>query len=109
MITLGFQWTNWKKNMVKDYERILTKQNNACALCHISETDYLEVCGKKLCVDHCHVTGEVRGLLCRTCNSGLEKLGDKSKHLYRAYKYLWLFENYCGVVDELKGDLDYEQ
>jgi hypothetical protein len=92
----------------RDYEKILAKQDNKCALCGINDVDYFEKYRQKFCIDHCHKTGEVRGLLCRTCNSGLGKLGDKSKHLYRAYKYLWLFENHCGIIDELKGDLDYE-
>ena len=51
------------------------------------------ICGSKpkrnhLCVDHCHETGKVRGLLCHTCNSGIGLLGDNANGLLRAYNYL---------------------
>lgn len=39
-------------------------QQGLCAICH-----QLPVDDEKLCVDHDHVTGEFRGLLCRTCNA----------------------------------------
>lgn len=42
-------------------------QGGACAIC-------LKV--KKLCVDHDHVTGEVRGLLCVRCNANLAAIED---------------------------------
>lgn len=41
-----------------------------------------------LCVDHDHVTGEVRGLLCGSCNRALGLLGDNLEGVMRAVKYL---------------------
>ena len=35
-----------------------------------------EFFGKELCVDHCHKTGKIRGLLCFACNSGIGHLKD---------------------------------
>jgi hypothetical protein len=40
------------------------------------------------CVDHCHTTGNVRGLLCRGCNAAIGSLGDSPELLERAVKYL---------------------
>lgn len=51
------------------------------------------VCGKLLtadtmCVDHCHSTGVVRGVLCSGCNTGLGLLGDTRESLMKAVSYL---------------------
>jgi hypothetical protein len=40
------------------------------------------------CVDHCHVTGKVRGLLCATCNLMLGYAQDDPSILRRAAEYL---------------------
>ena len=63
------------------YDRILAYQNGACAIC-LRVVDYM------LHVDHNHDTGEVRGLLCRGCNSGMGMLGDNVDRLQRAIEYL---------------------
>lgn len=49
-----------------------------------------EVCGStdELCVDHDHVTGEVRGALCRGCNRSIGQLGDDLESLQKAVDYL---------------------
>jgi hypothetical protein len=51
------------------------------------------ICGatKHICIDHCHETGAVRGLLCRSCNLGLGMLGDNLIGLRFAVKYLETF------------------
>ncbi len=46
-----------------------------------------------LCVDHCHDTSVVRGLLCGTCNRAIGQLGDNSELLHKAYLYLKEFED----------------
>ncbi len=42
------------------YNEILKKQNNACAICKRDRSNFKN----NLAVDHDHKTGEVRGLLC---------------------------------------------
>lgn len=42
----------------------------------------------RLAVDHDHLTGTVRGLLCTTCNTALGKLGDSPTFLRTAAYYL---------------------
>jgi len=49
-----------------DYQRMLVEQESHCKAC--SRTPAQEF-HKRLCVDHNHVTGEVRCLLCTRCNS----------------------------------------
>jgi len=64
---------------LSDYNNMLMVQNNKCAICGVAEN---------LCVDHCHTTTKVRGLLCRKCNSLLGFAEDKSETLLSAIKYL---------------------
>ena len=47
----------------EDYEKMLKQQNNGCAICFRKPGE-----GKYLHVDHCHKTGNIRGLLCHQCN-----------------------------------------
>lgn len=41
-----------------------------------------------LCLDHCHVTGDLRGYLCRGCNHGLGNFQDDPELLRAAIAYL---------------------
>ncbi len=55
-----------------------------------------EVCGddKKLVIDHNHTTGEVRGVLCHGCNTGIGHLGDNPERLEAAVVYLMRVGHY---------------
>lgn len=64
---------------IEDYERLLAEQRGGCALC--GSTD-------RLCVDHDHETGRVRGILCFKCNTAIGMLGDSAAGLRRAFEYL---------------------
>lgn len=68
----------------EEYEALLEKQNNVCAICGITA----EEIGRKLVVDHNHETLQVRGLLCWRCNSGLGFFQDNQTHLAIAIEYL---------------------
>src|SRR3990167_3365938 len=56
-------------------------QNNLCLIC---ESSILV----KFHIDHSHITGKVRGLLCTPCNMGLGLFKDSRKLLERAIEYL---------------------
>jgi hypothetical protein len=43
---------------------------------------------ERLCVDHCHATGRIRGLLCRKCNSALAYLREEQRTMIAALAYL---------------------
>jgi len=67
---------------VAEYERLYTEQLGRCAIC----VDPLaEV---KVCVDHDHETGAVRGLLCNRCNQGLGYFRDSAGIMNAAVRYL---------------------
>jgi hypothetical protein len=74
------QWLKWKYGLsIEQYRALILKQYGCCAVCDKQS---------ELVVDHCHLTGVVRGLLCPTCNQGLGKLGDTVGSLKCVLKYL---------------------
>jgi len=81
---LNAQKTTCKKYglTVTQYESMLAEQGGGCAICGTKPD------GKRLAIDHCHKTGEVRGLLCSPCNVGLGHFRDDTDLLYKAVKYL---------------------
>jgi hypothetical protein len=48
------------------------------------------ICGSvnRLCIDHCHDTGDVRGILCSKCNTALGMFDDDTDKMKRAIDYL---------------------
>lgn len=74
------------------YVQMLVNQGFKCAVCG---KDHAEVPGNKwakarLAVDHDHITGEIRGLLCFECNTGIGHFGDSPERLRSAARYLEL-------------------
>lgn len=76
---------------INDYEKMLIAQDNKCAICRCEETRVLKGKVMRLCIDHDHETGRIRGLLCHNCNSGLGKFGDNPDLLTLAVIYLMDF------------------
>lgn len=66
----------------EQYDERCLAQGNRCAVCKESDK------GQRLSVDHCHRTGRVRGLLCRSCNTALGLLKEKSSLFLKAVEYL---------------------
>ena len=64
-----------------DYEKMLFVQMGLCAICLMKPKN-------KLHVDHDHLTGKVRGLLCGNCNKALGLLRDNTDFLSKAIEYL---------------------
>lgn len=77
---------------LEDYDRMLKEQDFVCAICGNPESVNKNGRTYDLCVDHNHETGEVRGLLCRNCNSGIGLLKDNSETLVKALNYLIKWE-----------------
>lgn len=73
-----------------EYEDLLKKQKHKCAICNIGENDssYSKYTRPSFCVDHCHATKKVRGLLCNNCNRGIGLLKENVNTLQEAIRYL---------------------
>ena len=71
---------------VEEFDALLESQDNMCAICGLKSDDHGN--GKRLCVDHCHETSEVRGILCSNCNTAIGLLGDDPERIAKALEYL---------------------
>jgi hypothetical protein len=67
-----------------DFNKMLLEQNNCCAICNTEFT-------KTPHVDHDHVKGTVRQLLCTYCNTGLGNFKEDQSLLNKAIMYLQKF------------------
>jgi hypothetical protein len=65
----------------QDKQDMIAAQNGACALC-------LKPFVSHACIDHCHQTGQVRGILCVGCNVALGRLGDTIEAIEGVLDYL---------------------
>ena len=65
------------------YKELLSRQSNCCAICSL-------LFGVETLpnIDHNHLTGRVRGLLCRACNLGLGHFRDSPTKIENIVKYL---------------------
>lgn len=74
---------------LKQYDIMLETQNGVCAICGHSETTINRFGGvDRLCVDHNHITGRLRGLLCHNCNLVIGNAKESINTLSMAIKYL---------------------
>lgn len=69
---------------IDDWDAMLEHQGGVCAICKELPRDGRD----SLDVDHDHVSGYVRGLLCGPCNRAIGAFGDDSHRLIRAAYYL---------------------
>ena len=79
---------------VEDYDRMFKKQNGVCAICHTRQLY------QKLAVDHCHKTGQIRGLLCQHCNRSIGLMFDSPFRLRNAAEYIETSRQTTGSASE---------
>lgn len=65
---------------MEQYGDMWARQGGLCGICRRTH--------RKMCVDHDHATGVVRGILCQPCNVCLGGLGDNLDGVMRAVRYL---------------------
>lgn len=63
----------------EQYNEALKTHSQKCAMCGRYDN---------LIIDHCHLTGKFRGLICRFCNFILGRFKDDPSILHKAQKYL---------------------
>ncbi len=68
-----------------EYNKMLLEQDGRCWTCSKHADDERD---KVLVVDHNHLTGEVRGLLCSNCNTAIGLLQESQEILEKVSKYL---------------------
>ena len=76
---------NYKKKYgitLEEYNCMLEKQNNCCAVCKDPPIK------QRLHVDHNHVTGKVRGLLCQACNVSIGKMKESPELIRKLADYV---------------------
>lgn len=84
------KWLKSKFDLTWDeYISMYAAQNKTCAICLIP----ISIVSKgrnhtTACVDHCHSSGKIRGLLCNHCNRALGLLKDNLETIKRMEKYL---------------------
>jgi Autographiviridae endonuclease VII len=67
---------------LEDHDRMFAQQGGRCRICKRKS---------KLFIDHCHVSGRVRGLLCNNCNCLIGFSGDDPSRLMAGSSYLHRF------------------
>lgn len=70
------------------YQELYSAFNGQCAICKKELALVKHSTIETASVDHNHKTGEVRGILCRSCNRGIGYLNDSPERLIRAAEYL---------------------
>lgn len=72
----------------EDYERLKKQQDFRCAICGVVPDSVSSRLHDGFHIDHCHVSGRVRGLLCSNCNTGIGMLKESEIVLKAAIEYL---------------------
>lgn len=80
------------------FEKMILNCNNSCEICGLT-FDF----GKRYStpfIDHCHKTGEIRGLLCSKCNSGIGFLKDSEVLISNALNYILKYSTCISIGRE---------
>jgi hypothetical protein len=73
---------------IEDHTRMLQEQNYCCAACGVKFSPEGAKKQTAACVDHDHMTKEVRELLCASCNIILGQVSDNVDRLTVLIAYL---------------------
>lgn len=71
-----------------EYNQLHDLQDWTCAICRTVIEALKTKKARTMHIDHCHITGQVRGLLCHYCNTGLGHFHDSPARLRQAADYI---------------------
>ena len=69
------------------YELMSVENCQSCGVVLTKATQHVR-CNTDRCIDHCHTSGEVRGVLCSGCNLALGHLSDSLDKIKGLERYL---------------------
>lgn len=75
------KWSKFKLSE-SEYEQYFIDAGYKCTCCGVTNKD------RRLCLDHCHTTGKIRGVLCTNCNTALGLVHEKTDTLRNLIKYV---------------------
>lgn len=84
------------KQVLKMYE----EQGGKCKICRTEGFKLSPNADNNLVVDHCHINGGVRGMLCHNCNRALGMLQDNVEYLKSAIEYIEDYEKTLKVIEK---------
>lgn len=86
----NFREDLWKHYRIREsrYAMMFDNQEGNCACCYINQA----LLTRRLSVDHCHNTGEVRALLCDNCNPAIGFVKESIARCEQIIEYLKKFK-----------------
>lgn len=82
-----------------DKESMINKLNGICPICHERFETKADSLGRSGVIDHDHITGNIRGVLCSNCNTSLGLLQDSPLIAIELAKY---------IIDNCARGVDYK-
>jgi hypothetical protein len=91
---IGFSLRQFYGMTIEAWDAMREAQGYACAVCGLPEAELVYNGNRgRLTVDHNHVTGDIRGLLCSRCNAALGNLREEPAIMHALIRYI---EQYPG-------------
>lgn len=87
------EWSRYKKYGLEkgEFDTLWVVFRGKCGICNNDLKMPLSTRGQPLnvvAIDHDHITGNIRGLLCNACNKGIGFLKDNPEIILNAYKWV---------------------
>ena len=89
---LNYRLTHDYGISLEQYNEMLLAQSGVCFICRRPETKVIQGKIVRLAVDHDHVTGRVRRLLCSACNAALGLLNENADRALALAAYIESFK-----------------